>query len=296
MNKSGFSFFSVVFVFTLVSSLFTVDVIAANKPRVAVKEASIGDGVRSSAKTHLNLQTILASMEKALVSARKFEVLTRDSAKLKDLRDEQKFDKSSLTKGGTALEGGLGTANFLILPTVQDFKFYRSSKPVPNLSGKYKRSDYGMLEIAAQVIDTTTGGIKTTFYLKAKFSTRSQVVNGRGGSPNTVHFTKMAEKVSAQMVDQLVDLVFPMKVLNVSSKQVFINGGQDGGLAKGDSLNVYRPGIALIDPDTGENLGSAETFIGNIKVIRVNPKFTIAEVQEKTLTEPVQIGDIVRKP
>ena len=155
-----------IFVFIFVSSLLSVEAIAVNKPRVVVKKAIIGEGIRNSVKSFLNLETLLASMEKSLVASRKFEVLTRDKTKLKNIRDEQKFDKSSFTKGGTALEGGLETANFLILPTVQNFKFYRSIKPVPNLAGKYKRQDSGMLEIAAQIIDTTTGGIKTTFYLK----------------------------------------------------------------------------------------------------------------------------------
>lgn len=235
-------------------------------------------------------------MEKSIVASRKFEVLTRDRDKLKDLRLEQKFDQSSLTKGGTALTGGLETANYLILPTVQDFKFYRSVRPVPNLAGKYTRQDSGMLEVAAQIIDTTTGSIKTTFYLKSRFATGKNVVNSSGGSPSSIHFTRMAEDVSAQMADQLVDLVFPMRILNIQANQVFINRGKDGGLKKGDVLNVYRPGVALIDPDTGENLGSAETFVGKIRVTRVNPKFTIAEFDSKNLKEPLQKGDIVREP
>lgn len=269
---------------------------AVNKPRVAIKEAKVGDGVRRSLLPYLNLETLLASMEKSLVSARKFDVLTRDKGKLTDIRSEQQFDKSGLTKGGTAREGGLETASYLILPTVQDFKFYRSSKPVPNLAGKYTRQDSGLLEVAAQVVDTTTGGIKSTFYLKSRFATGKFVVNGRGGMPSSVHFTRMTEKISAQMADQLVDLVFPMKILNVQGSQVFLNRGQDGGLNDGDKLNVYRPGVALIDPDTGENLGSAETYIGKIKVSRVNPKFTIAEIEGKSFSQPVQKGDIVRKP
>jgi hypothetical protein len=151
-----------------------------------------------------------------------------------------------------------------------------------------------MLEINAQVIDTATGGIKTTFYLKSSFATGKQVVNSKGGRPNSVHFTKMAKSVSAQMADQLVDAVFPMRVLNVQGDQVWINRGKDGGLKKGDILKVFRPGVALIDPDTGENLGSAEYLIGEISVTRVNPKFTIAK--GKKLDEPIQKGDIVRVP
>jgi len=269
---------------------------AIEKPRVAVKEPAVGEGVSSSVRGKLNIQKLLAEMEASLQAARKFEVLSRDKSKLVAIREEQKFSNSSLTKGNAAQEGGIENANFLVIPTVTDFVFYRSAKPVPNLRDKYVRRDSGRLEIDAQIVDTTTGAIKTTFYMKATFATKDEVVNSKGGSPSTVHFTSMAKKVSAQMADQLVDTVFPMRVLNSQNNQVWINRGQDGGLDIGDILNVYNPGVDLIDPDTGENLGSAESFVGKIKVARVNPKFTIADIVESQSGSPISKGDIVRKP
>ncbi|MCP4288354.1 MAG: hypothetical protein GY792_28670 [Gammaproteobacteria bacterium] len=273
-----------------------VNAAAKAKPRVAIKLPAIGEGVSKYAKRHLNLSTLLDEMESSIQKSRKFDLLSRKKSVLKDIREEQEFAKSDLTKGNAAAEGQLDNANFLILPTVQDFKFYRSAKPVPNLANKYIRRDSGMLEINAQVIDTATGSIKTTFYMKSSFATGKQVVNSKGGAPSSVKYTKMAKAVSAQMADQLVDYVFPMRVLNVQGRQVWINRGKDGGLKSGDILKVFRPGIALIDPDTGENLGSAETEIGKIKVTRVNPKFTTAETIDKEMLEPVQKGDIAREP
>ncbi len=269
---------------------------AKAKPRVAIKMPTVGEGVSKYAKRYLNLTTLLDEMEASIQKTRKFELLSRKKAVLQEIREEQQFAKSDLTKGNAAAEGQMENANFLILPVVQDFKFYRSSKPVPNIANKYVRQDSGMLELNAQVIDTSTGGIKTTFYMKSTFATGKKVVNSKGGAPSSVYFTKMAKAVAAQMADQLVDAVFPMKVLNVQGDQVWINRGKDGGLKKGDVLKVFRPGVALIDPDTGENLGSAETEIGKIKVVRINPKFTIAKVITKGATEPVQRGDIVRVP
>lgn len=287
-------FFIILFIF-LVSLIYSTAQ-AAEKPRVAVKEPTIGEGISNSAGAQLNLEKLLAEMEASLLAARKFEVLSRDKAKLEAIREEQKFASSSLTKGNAAEQGGIENANYLVIPTVTDFVFYRSTKPVPNLRDKYVRKDSGRLEINAQIIDTTTGAIKTTFYMKSTFATKDEVVNSKGGSPSAVHFTKMAKSVSAQLADQLVDAVFPMRVLNVQNNQVWINRGQDGGLDTGDTLNVYHPGVALIDPDTGENLGTAEAFAGKIKVTRVNPKFTITEVVEAQSGSPIAKGDIVRKP
>jgi len=278
----------------LIFCSFQVEAAKRAKPVVAVKKAKIGEGVSKYGKKYLNLSTLWDEMENAIQKSRKFDLVSRKKETLKDIREEQEFAKSDLTAGNAAAEGQIKNANFLILPTVQDFKFYRSSKPVPNLEDKYIRRDSGMLEVNAQVIDTSSGAIKTTFYLKASFVTGKKVVNRKGGSPNSVHFTKMAKKVSAQMTDQLVDAVFPMRVLNIQGKQIFINRGKDGGLKKGQVLQIFRPGMVLIDPDTGENLGSAETMIGKIKVTRINPKFTIAEIVSKEEGESVERGDIIR--
>jgi hypothetical protein len=269
---------------------------SSEKPRVAIKMPTVGEGVSKYANKYLNLPKLLAEMEASLQATRKFEVLSRNKAALSAVREEQEFAKSDLAKGNAAQEGVLENADYLVIPTVQGFVFYRSAKSVPNLASKYVRRDSGRLEINAQILDTSTGAIKNTFYMKSSFATKDQVVNSKGGVPSSVHYTNMAKKVSAQMADQLVDTVFPMRVLNSQNGQVWINRGQDGGLKDGDSLNVYRPGEALIDPDTGENLGSAEVFLTKVKVVRVNPKFTIAEISGEGLENPIQKGDILRKP
>lgn len=275
---------------------FQVEAAQRAKPVVAIKKANIGEGISKYSKKYLNLTTLWDEMENSILKSRKFDLVSRKKATLKDIREEQEFAKSDLTAGNAAAEGQIKNANFLIIPTVQDFKFYRSSKPVPNLDDKYVRRDSGMLEVSAQIIDTSTGSIKTTFVLKSSFATKKKVVNSKGGAPSSVHYTKMAKKISAQMADQLIDTVFPMKVLNIQGKQVWINRGKDGGLKKGQILQIFRPGMALIDPDTGENLGSAETMIGKLKIKRINPKFTIAEIVSKEEGESVERGDILRNP
>ncbi|MFK5893129.1 MAG: FlgT C-terminal domain-containing protein [Pseudomonadota bacterium] len=294
-KKLGLQVFWAVLIAT---SIFSANIQAAAraKPIVAIKKASIGEGVSKYSKKYLNLSTLLDEMESSIQRNRKFSLVSRKSSVMKDIREEQAFASSDLSAGNAAAEGQMKNANFLILSTVQDFKFYRSIKAVPNLDNKYIRRDSGMLEVNVQVIDTSTGAIKTTFYLKSSFATGKKVVNSKGGVPNSIHFTKMAKRVSAQMADQLVDIVFPMRILNIQGNKVFINRGKDGGLKKGQLLNVFKPGVALIDPDTGENLGSAETMIGKIKVTRINPKFTIAVITGKGMDEPVDRGDIVRVP
>ena len=43
----------------------------------------------------------------------------------------------------------------------------------------------------------------------------------------------------------------------------------------GDFFNIYSPGKDMIDPYTGESLGTEETLAGKVKIQRVESKFSI---------------------
>ncbi len=273
-----------------------VHVYANEKPTVGIKEAKVSEAVSSSVKPYLNQSKLLAEMEASFIATRKFNVVSRDKGAMGAVREEQQFAQSELSENSGAQEGKLKNANYLILPEVHRFAFYTRTNKVPNLNSKYFRTDHGTLEINAQVIDTETGQITTTFFLKDSFSTKEIMVNKKGGVPNRKHFSDLAKGVSAQMADQFLDLVFPVEIISLKGKKVYLNRGKDGGFKIGDMLKVFYKGEELIDPHTGEQLGSAEEYIGMIKVSRVNPKFTIATILPDKLEGDLSVGCIVRKP
>ena len=87
--------------------------------------------------------------------------------------------------------------------------------------------------------------------------------------------------------------------VNVSLKvddgvEIYLNRGASTGLRIGAALTVYRPGEILIDPDTGQNLGSVEKQVAKAKVTRVEAKFAIAELQSPAPGLAVKKGYIVR--
>ena len=279
---------------TIVSG-YALPALALQKPRVAILEAKVSDKVSKYARKHLNLEKLQAEMEASFLAARKFEVVTRNKESLGVILDEQQFANSDYSAGDAAESGKLQNANFLIRPEVHIFSFYASTHKVPHLQSKYFRTDHGVLEINAVVLDTKTGQVKTTFALKSTFGTKERMVNHKGGVPSPVYFTKLAKNVSAQMVDQFLDLVFPVKIIKVKNLQVYLNRGKDGGFKKGQVLKVFAPGEELIDPDTGENIGSAEEYVGKIEITRVNPKFTIAKILPKSREGDITKSCIVRK-
>lgn len=269
------------------------------QPSVAIKDPIIGDGISKRLIKILDIDQIRSEMEASFRATRKFRVLSRDKSTLNAILDEQNFAQSDLAKGDAATKGELSNANYLIIPTVTDFKFYRSHTALPNFDDKYKRKDSGLLLVNAQMLDSTSGQIVTNFSLKSTFATKASIVNSNSGRPSSVHFTKMAKRVAAKLANQFVAAVYPMKVIKrTANGQVIINRGQDGGLKKGDILAVFSAGEELIDPDTGESLGSSEEYIGEVKVTRINPKITFAKIIKETDPEamPLAIGNILRRP
>ncbi len=269
---------------------------AAEKPTVALLQARVVEEIPESALKHLNLDKLLAEMEASFLATRKFTVVTRVKENLEVIRGEQQFAESSLAAGNAAHTGMLENADYLIVPEVHRFVFYAKYHKVPNLQNKYFRTDHGTLEINAQILDSTSGQIKTTFFLKESFSTKERMVDGNRENPSAKHFTDLAKGVSAQMADQFLDVVFPVEIISVKGNDVYLNRGQDGGYQMGDVLQVFLKGEVLIDPHTGDNLGSEEEFIGKIKVTRINPKFTVASVVAEGLQGDMTVGCIVRKP
>ena len=71
---------------------------------------------------------------------------------------------------------------------------------------------------------------------------------------------------------------------------VSLNRGEGAGIAVGDVYDVFAEGEALVDPDTGEVLGSNEVKVARVEVAQVLPKFSKARL---VAGEPEK-GDVCR--
>ena len=103
--------------------------------------------------------------------------------------------------------------------------------------------------------------------------------------------SNLSDAYADQTVVNLMNAIFPIKVAAVVSGVAYINRGADGGLSQGEVLSAVRPGRPIIDPDTGVQLGVAETELGQV---------TLAEVEDARSKAPVgqlqlQTGDILKR-
>ena len=66
----------------------------------------------------------------------------------------------------------------------------------------------------------------------------------------------------------------------MSDGNVYVNAGSNQGLENGMTLTALSTGEALIDPETGLNLGSETEVSGLLRLTKVSEKFSIASVVE----------------
>ena len=267
---------------------------AVAKYRVSVADLAVSDSLSEQQKKTVLTSSLIADIENAIRNGRKFELLTRRADALAEIRKEQAFAKSGLAAGDAAAEGQLSNAQSIVKVTVESFSFGRSATKIPNLEGKYKVQDSASIALNVQILDTTKGTVTGAFPVKASSASGTSIRNGVGGASKGILEQTMA-KAAGNLANQLSDTIFPITVIQVKGKRIWVNRGNDSGMKMGERFIVFEPGEDLIDPQTGENLGSAEMEVGEAKVTRINPKVTVLEV---TKGDPAQIaqGFLLRRP
>ena len=258
------------------------------KKTVAVSRFENKAGIASELKMGSGMADMLAD---ALIQSGKFVVLERQT--LSDITGEQNLAASGrAAKSKTAQIGKIIPSQILIKGTVTEFQENTGGGGSGiGMFGLSVKSDSSSSHVAViiRMIDTTTGAILASERVegKAEGGGLSFGANVGGMSLGTGGFEKTPLGKSAQVaidnavvkiIENLKNVPIQGKVIKVSGSKVYINLGERNGLSASSQFDVYEPGEELIDPDTGENLGSENTKKGAIKVSTVKEKFSIAEV------------------
>jgi hypothetical protein len=267
---------------------------AQEKERIAVGgPLYVSAAIPEEALSGLDPVEIIGAFEKALRDSRKFTVLSRREAVEAQIVDvDQRSGTGFYENGGHSLDGKL-LERYRMTLALRAFEFERYEDPVAALEGRYRRIDRASLAMEAQVVDTQTGVIVGSYRTQAEQASAPLVVSRPGGSPSASILFEASTRAARAIVRDFLDNVFPMRVVNASEDRVWINAGGEDAVERGEALTVYGLGAALIDPDTGENLGATEIEKATVTIIQVRPKFSVAEITESR--EAVAIGDILRR-
>ncbi len=222
----------------------------------------------------------------AFVKTRKFDVVERSS--MKRIVQEQKLGAYGAVPASSAAKmGKLIGAKYMVIGIISEAGYKEDAgAKLFGLSLAKARAVFG---VDIRLVDTTTGKIvRAETYRKQKTGMN---MGGRGTSisMDTGDFAELAREVIKEVVRMVTYTIYPIKVIKASGNTAYLNYGCSA-LKKGTTLEVFRLGEALIDPDTGEKLGSEEELVAKLKVTKCTHKFSVASVIDNKATG--QLGGI----
>jgi curli biogenesis system outer membrane secretion channel CsgG len=248
----------------------------------------------------LEMGRIIESLDSQLVdrinATRKFDVVGRSD--LSDVLKEQDLGASGNVDAKTAAKAGkLTGAKYLLVTTVDDFQDY-IEKATFEGTGRSATKRVFRLSVVGKIYDSSTGKLLESVNLQTGNDAFKQIQEERSytvkdGELSDEMMVAVSRDLAQRIANRVADVIFPAKVLIKRDNEVTINRGEGGGVAVGDTFNVFALGEELIDPDTKESLGREEAKVGKVKITQVNPKTSTAQILEDT---GIDKGAILRKP
>lgn len=279
MNRLNIALFSLTLVFSfLFSTILPAQGNKAMKKRVAVFLFEDKSGGRSGWYGGKSVgEGITDMLTTEMVKSGKYRVIERDQ--LENLLKEQDLGMSGIVSPQSAAQIGkvLGV-ELAVLGSVTEFGHQKENSGMRlggSRLGLGKNS--AVVAIDLRLVNTSTGEIllaenvrKTKSGLSGSISLKKFGFNNRKNFDNS-----LVGKCTRKAVEEVIDLIgqnsnnmtWQAKVITMNGNKVYINSGKTNGVELGESFKVFRKGEALIDPDTGLNLGSVDSEIGTIKVI-----------------------------
>lgn len=195
------------------------------------------------------------------VQSRKFNVLDRQHQSLYAM--EKAFIRSgnALSDEVYKLGNALGTDYMF----VYSLRSAQAQAEKSNLTGRERYQ--GQLWIDYQVVLFATRQIKFS-------GTYSNNVNFKDGSPKAV--AAALEQVAAQMVDEVLEAIYPLRVADVVKGEAVFS--QE--LSDGQVYHCYAEGDMIRDAYTKENTGRVENKVGSVEVVRHTSKLSYAKIIE----------------
>jgi curli biogenesis system outer membrane secretion channel CsgG len=248
----------------------------------------------------------------ALTKSGQFIVLERQT--LGDVQQEQKLAASGQEAASqSAQRGKLTSAQILIKGTITEFENKSAGSSggvnVGPLSSNNKH-DEAVVELNLRLIDTTTAQVLDTETIEGKAKSES---HGVGVNLGLVNFgQKGFEKTplgraTQNAIDQAVERIaarlkevpFEAHVIKAGPDEILVSTGSRNGTVPGDKFTLFTVGEALVDPDTGDQLGREVRRVGRIVVTDVEEKYARARADGSFKADgslPAKAGDVVRPP
>ncbi len=219
---------------------------------------------------------------------------------LNDLLDEQDLGASGRVAQPSAAKTGkvLGAKTFIKAvvtsyePNFKGRKIGLGGLTGGALGGLKVGGSKSMVQMAFRIIDAETSEVTFSKQVQVTMSSSSLGFGGAawggsgilGGAFSGYSKTPIGQAVIIAVNTGIYELIKQIglqptegSVIQVTSTgQIAINLGE-GAIGVGDKLQAISKGEEFVDPDTGLSLGSTETVVGHVEIVKVQEKFSFGK-------------------
>ena len=259
------------------------------KKRIAVLEFEDKSGHQHSGWHDVG-RGMSDSLVTALVKTNRFIVIEREQ--INKIMAEQSFGMSGAVNPDTAAKiGRIIGVGVIVTGGVTEFGVKQSKMGVGGLGrilpfggGGGIQTNTARVALDIRFVDTSTGqilsaetaiGEDSSHGVDIDLSIAPSVEFGKEGFDETVigkAVRKSVEQVVEKITEAMEKVPWQGSVVKVAGDKIYINTGSDDGRKQGNVFTVYRAGEELLDPDTGESLGSEMEKVGEIEIMEVKDK------------------------
>lgn len=267
------------------------------KPRLAVSAITATrpalDAARFQGQAQA-LEQIIAAADNQLVDAladtRRFDLVARSD--LATILREQDLADSGLVNPEdpqTARALSLAGARYVATVSVDNFQ---DAVAIAEFTGGLGNTTMErrtiQLQATLKIYDTTTGVLLDSTTLAIEDAQVRETLPGatQTGRLTNALLADVSHRLARDTANAIMDAVAPARVLAYTLGQLTLNRAQGTGVEAGQIWRVYHAGPALIDPDTGENLGREEIPVGWARITEVTPRFSKAvAIEDNGITQ-----------
>ena len=264
---------------------------AVEKPRLAIRAIAATPAVTAQAKvdgTDNALMQIEQGADVQLLSAiestGRFEIVARTD--LPSIIKEQDLTQSgnvNVLDPQAARAFQLAGARYVATLTISNYQEVVEKTELLNQFGTSKAERRTInLQAVLKIFDSTTGSLFRSTQVTLSESAVNEIMPGveQKGVKTNVVLGAVAKKLATDVANAIADSLAPARVIGYTLGQITFNRSAESGVSAGQIYEVFVPGSAMIDPDTGEQLGAEEVHVGWARVTDAGARFSTAQAIE----------------
>lgn len=204
------------------------------------------------------------AVQEKLTQSRRFAVVNRDFAE--EFSSEVALLKSDNVSAVEASRlGQVAGADFMVVGRL----YHIGESPKAKKSFYGAQFDRGMirLEVNYQVIEVPTQKVAWSDVIRLDVKPDADF-----------EITDVYEHGGKEITAGLLNVIYPLRVLDiVSDERIYLTQGGEL-IQAGSRWSIHAPGRALQDPDTGMSITVEGPVVGEVEIIDVMPKYSVAKL------------------